>query len=115
MVLHTATDVLKWEEVSHHVLNRVGLNVLQILQAEIFYYKNEEILVRATLKLQELNSGDKPWGLNITSYTHVQPDVLRLEFTETKHIGDYETLEEAKSAALTYFNHHHNSKYHHPH
>lgn len=115
MVLHTAKDILKWEEVSHHVLNRVNLNVTKILQAEIFYYKNEEISIRATLKLQELNNGDKPFGLNITSYAHVQPDVLRLEFTETKHIGDYETLEEAMSAAQIYYNRHHNSKYHHQH
>ena len=115
MILHTAEESLHWEEVSHHVLNRVNLGVVKILQAEIFYYKNEELSVRATLKLQELNSGEKPFGLNITSYAHVHPDVLRLEFSETKHIGDYQTLEEAKEAAQIYFNHHHHTKYHHPH
>lgn len=116
MILHTAEDPLQWEEVSHHVLDRVNSKVARVLQAEIFYYKNDEISVRATMKLQELNIGDKSsFALNITNYAHVHPDILRLEFTETKHIGDYETLGEAKEAAQIYFNHHHHTKYHHSH
>lgn len=116
MILHTATkSELVWEEISHHVLNRITSEITNILQSEIFYYKNDEVSVRATFKLQEMKSGERPFNLNLVSYTHISPDVLRLEFTETKHLADYATLEEAQIGAQNYFNSHYHPKQHHHH
>ena len=115
MLLHTVKDELTWEEVTHHVLNRVNTQVANVLHAEILYFKNDEVSLRSTIKIQELVNAENSFSLSISNYAHVSPDILRLEFNESKHIGDYATLEEAKIAAQTYYNHHHHAKYHHSH
>lgn len=115
MIVHAVKDELVWEEVNHHVLNRVTAEIVNMLHAEVFYYKNDDLSVRATFKLQELKEGTKPYGLNLICYTHVGPDLLRLEFNENKHIGDYETLAEAKEAAHHYFYKHLHPKHSHHH
>jgi hypothetical protein len=33
------------------------------------------------------------------SYAHVHPNLIRMEFTDGKQLGEYETIEEAKFAA----------------
>lgn len=115
MIVHTAKDELTWEEVNHHVLGRVNTEVVNMLHAELFFYKNDDLSIRSTFKVQENKTGTKPFGLNLVSYSHIGPDLLRLEFTETRHIGDYETLEEAKQAAHYYFYKHLHPKHSHHH
>ena len=115
MSIHTVIDQLKWEELTHHVLNRVNTQVVQVLCAEILAYKNEAVTLRSTIKIQELLEAELPFNLSISSYAHLNPDLLRLEFNEAKHIGDYATLAAAQMAAQTYYNHHHHPQYHHAH
>ncbi|AUR51555.1 hypothetical protein [Aquella oligotrophica] len=115
MIVHVAKDELIWEEVNHHVLNRVTAEVVNMFHAEALYYKNDDLSVRSTFKLQEKKEGDKPYSVNLVSYTHVGPDLMRLEFTETRHIGDYGSIEEAKEAVHHYFYKHLHPKHSHHH
>jgi hypothetical protein len=50
MIIHAAKDELIWEEVNHHVLNRVTAEVANMFHAEALYYKNDDLSVRSTFK-----------------------------------------------------------------
>lgn len=104
-------DELVWEEISHHVLNRTTNEIANLHHAELLYYKNDAVLVHASFHLQEVTTGATPYSLTLVSRINVSPDVLRLEFSETRLIGNYATFEEACEYANYYFYKHLHSKH----
>lgn len=115
MILHLTKNQLEWEEINHYQEFSKLDTVLSILQAEIFYYKNDEITVRSTIKIIEHSKLQQPFKVHIDSYSHVHPDLVRMEFSDRKQIGEFDTLDEAKFAAQNHFNHHHHVNYQHSH
>lgn len=107
MSIHKASSELHWEQISHHVLNRVNLEVLSLHQAEIFDYKNEDVVIRSIIRIHEHRDIKSPFSVSLLSYTHMQPHVIRLEFQEEKQLGEFESLAEAKESAELYFFKHH--------
>ena len=78
-----------------------------------FYYKNDDITVRSTIKIIEHSNREYNFEVLTHSYAHVHPGLVRMEFGDGKQLGEYKTQEEAKFAAQMHFNHHHHIKYHH--
>lgn len=113
MILHLTKDSLEWSELQHHEDFARLDTVVSILQAEVFYYKNDEITIRATFKIVEHNHRADNFEVLTNSYAHIHPELIRMEFTDGKKLGDFNNLEEAKDAAQSYFNHHHHTKFHH--
>lgn len=115
MILHLTKENLEWIEIQHHD-DFVRLDsIVSILQAEVFYYKNDDITIRATIKIIEHARHDNKFEVLTNSYAHVHPDMIRLEFKDGHKLGDFATLEEAKDVAQMHFNHHHHTKYQHHH
>lgn len=114
MILHLTKDTLEWQEIHHEQFARLD-TIMSVFQAEVFYYNNDQITVRSTIKIIEHSNRNKNFELVTNSYSHVHPELIRLEFTDGKQLGEYETLDEAKFAAQTHFNHHNHVKYNHSH
>lgn len=110
MILQITKDQLKWEDSHHQDFARLE-DVQSIVQAELFNYNNDQISVKSTLKIVEHSNRDNNFELISDNYSHVHPELIRLEFKDVHKIGDYATIEEAKDAAQVYFNHHHHTKF----
>lgn len=107
MILQMTKEQLIWEETQHHE-DFVRLDdVMSVLYTELFYYKNDDVTIHATMQILEHSNRDNNFELLTNSYTHAHPELIRLEFRDSHKIGDYKNLEEAKDAAQVYFNHHH--------
>ena len=115
MILHLTQDKLEWQEINHHEEFSRLETVMAVFQAEVFYYKNDEITVRSTIKIIEHSDRSNNFEVLTNSYAHVHPELVRMEFADGKKLGEFETLEESKFAAQTQFNHPHHIKYSHPH
>jgi hypothetical protein len=113
MIIHLTKDQLEWVEIQHHEELSHGESVESVIQAEVFYYKNDDITVRSTIKIIEHSDREYNFEVLTHSYAHVHPGLVRMEFGDGKNLGEYKTQEEAKFAAQVHFNHHHHIKYHH--
>lgn len=112
MIIHLTKDKLEWAEVQHHEDFARLDTVLSVLQTEVFYYKNDEVTIRATIKIIEHSDREQPFEVLSNSYAHVHPEMIRMELSDSKKLGNFVNLEEAKDAAQVYFNHHHHTKFH---
>ena len=106
MILHLTKDELEWQSINHHEEFHGSDSVVTMLQAEFFYYKNDDITIRSTVNIIEHNNNYKNFEVYIHSYTHIHPHGISMEFADRKQLGEFETLEKAKHEAQIHINHH---------
>lgn len=108
MQLHIAKDFLEWHEINHHENPSHPHEIVMVLQAETLYYKNEDITVRATIRILEHSNREKPFEVLSHAYAHVhQGEHQQIEYTGKDELGEFATLEEAKTVAEAHFHEHH--------
>lgn len=108
MQLHLAKNFLEWHEINHHDNPEHPHEIIMVIQAETLYYKNEDITVRATIRILEHSNRERPFEVLSHSYAHVhQGQHQQIEYSGKDEIGEFATLEEAKKAAEAHFNNHH--------
>lgn len=110
MILHLTTSNLEWTEAQSHsefVLNKID----SILKSEAFYYKSKEVSLHVQFEIVEHNDREDKFEVLLNNYAHVNPDVIRVEFSATNKLGYFDSLEEAKNVAQAYFNHHYHTKF----
>jgi hypothetical protein len=113
MQLHLAKDFLEWHEINHHENPAHPHEIIMVLQAEMLYYKNEDITIRATLRIAEHSNHEKAFEVMTHSYAHVhQGQSQQVEFSNKDVLGEYSTLEEAQQAAAQHFVAHHQVRHH---
>ena len=113
MQLHLAKDFLEWHEINRHENPTHPHEIVQVVQAEMLYYKNEDITVRVTFRIIERSNRDgQPFEVVRHSYAHVhQGHGQQVEFTNNVTVGEFKTLEDAQAAAVRYFAEHHKVKH----
>lgn len=110
MIIHLTKNQLEWTEIQNHEDFARLDSIVAVHQAEVFYYKNDDVTIRATMKIIEHSRHENRFEVLTNSYAHVHPDMVRLEFKDGHKIGDFDNFESAKEAAQLYFNHHHHTK-----